>query len=91
MRCAVVVVPDEAGWVDLMDIGVHLVISPVEAWVLILIPLSVQPDSLCSVVPYELGELCVHEGIVGVPATVALTPRTSSCTSNGVVVLTVPV
>ena len=41
MWCAVVVVPDEAGGVDLMDIGVHLVISPVEAWVLVLIPLSV--------------------------------------------------
>ena len=87
----VVVVPDKAGGVELVDASVHLVEVPLEAWVDILIPFTVEPNSLGVVVADEFGKLGIHEGIIRLPLPVLGTPRTLACTPDGVVVIAVPV
>ena len=91
MDLTVVIVPDEASGIQGMDTRIHLIIVPVEARVLILVPLSVEPDRIGTVVLDELLELSVHEGIVGLPLAVRRTSRTTSRTPDRIVVITRPV
>ena len=91
MYLTVVVVPDKAGGVDLMDASVHLIEVPLEAWVDILVPFTVEPNSFGVVVADELGELGIHEGIIRLPLPMLGTTRTLACAPEGVVVITVPV
>ena len=87
----VVVIPDEAGGVELVDPSVHLIEVPLEAWVDILVPFTVEPNSFGVVVADEFGELGVHKGIIRLPLPVLSTTRTLACTPDGVVVIAVPV
>ena len=91
MYLTVVVVPDKAGGVDLVDASVHLVKVPLEAWIDILVPFTVEPNSLGVVVADEFGELGVHKGIIRLPLPVLGTTRTLACAPEGVVVIAVPV
>ena len=91
MYLTVVVVPDKAGGVELVDPSVHLVKVPLEAWVDILIPFTVEPNSFGVVVADELGELGIHEGIIRLPLPVLGTTRTLTRASDGIVVIAVPV
>ena len=91
MYFTVVVIPDKAGGVDLVDASVHLVKVPLEAWVDILVPFTVEPNSLGVVVADELGELGIHEGVIRLPLPVLGTTRTLARASEGIVVIAVPV
>ena len=86
-----VIVSNETRWVQSMDTSVHLVIMPVEARILILIPFTIEPDSFSTIVLDKLLELSIHESIIGLPLTMGRTPSTTPSTSDGIVVITRPV
>ena len=91
MYLTVVVVPDKAGGVELVDPSVHLIEVPLEAWVDILVPFTVEPNSFGVVVADEFGELGVHKGVIRLPLPVLGATRTLACAPEGVVVFAVPV
>ena len=91
MYLTVVVIPDKAGGVDLVDTSIHLIEVPLEAWVDILVPFSIEPNSFGVVVADEFGELGVHKGVIRLPLPVLGTTRTLTRAPDGVVVIAVPV
>ena len=91
MNLTVVIVPNEASWVQSMDTSVHLVIMPVEARIVILIPFTIEPDSFSAIVLDKLFQLSIHESIISLPLTMCRTSSTTPSTSDGIVVITRPV
>ena len=67
-----VVVTDEARWLELVDESVLLVELPVEwGWILVTVPLSVEPDGAdFTIVCEQLGQLLIHEVIICRPVLV---------------------
>ena len=68
----VVVVTDEARWLEFVDERVLLVELPVEwGWILVTVPLSVEPDGAdFTIVCEQLGQLLIHEVVVCRPVLV---------------------
>ena len=87
-RGDVVVVADEAGGFDAVDIAVELLHAPVEGYaVLIVVPVAVEPDALhIAIAGEQLAHLVLHKGEVGVVVGFQRAAGEAAGTAYGVVV-----
>ena len=91
-RSRVMVVHDQAAWLQAMNHLILLRQLPVEVRILILIPPSVKPDtSHLTVVGKKLSKLVVHKLIVALPVTLRIRTASTSTCSSPYSILTIPV
>ena len=91
-RRRVMVVYDQAAWLQAMDKRILLWQLPIEVRILILIPPSVKPDtSHLTVVGKKLSKLIVHKLIVALPVTLRVRATGTSTRSSPNGILAIPV
>ena len=89
-RCLVMVIANEALWLKVVDESILLVELPIERdAILVAVPFAVEPYSAnLAIVGEQLGELRVHEVIIGRPVGffIVASNDIAACASNGVFV-----
>ena len=91
-RRRVMVVYDQAAWLQAMDKRILLWQLPIEVRILILIPPSIKPDtSHLTVVGKKLSKLIVHKLIVALPVSLRIRTASTSTRSSPYSILTIPV
>ena len=91
-RSRMMVVHNQAAWLQAMDEFILLWQLPVKIRILILIPPAVKPDtSHLAVVGKKLSKLVVHKLIVALPVTLRIRTASTSTCSSPYSILTIPV